>query len=443
MADDASLAATSGNWLACAPPAWLVARLKDACRAFVAGGTPESDNPAHWADGEDGTPWVAIGDMTAGPLVTRTNRALTRTGLASKRLTVLPSGTILYSMYASLGKVAVLAMPAATNQAILGVVPDDRRLEATFLRWWLESLEPHVRLFSSSNTQDNLNAETVRNMPVYLPSMFEQRAIADFLDRETEKIDALVAKKQRLIELLQEKRTALISHAVAKGLDADVPMKDSGVEWLGQIPSHWDAQPLARCLRRITYGFTNPMPSVNDGPYMLTANDIGDGEVQWDTARRTTREAFAHELTAKSRPEPGDVLVTKDGTLGRVALHDGRPACVNQSVAVLRPATNLVSAFLLHVLRAAPYQWKMVHDAGGTTIKHIYITRLAKMPVAVPPMGEQQAIVKRVTQATGQLGDLERIMTEAIERLREYRSALITAAVTGQIDVSEYAKEAI
>ena len=203
-------------------------------------------------------------------------------------------------MYASLGKVAVLAMPAATNQAILGVVPDDRRLEATFLRWWLESLEPHVRLFSSSNTQDNLNAETVRNMPVYLPSMFEQRAIADFLDRETEKIDALVAKKQRLIELLQEKRTALISHAVTKGLDADVPMKDSGVEWLGQIPSHWDAQPLARCLRRITYGFDKPNAECQRRPDDAAANDIGDGEVGLLLVRQR-REAFAHELSRQEQ----------------------------------------------------------------------------------------------------------------------------------------------
>ena len=158
--------------------------------------------------------------------------------------------------------------------------------------------------------------------------------------------------------------------------------------------------------------------------------------------RCTTREAFTQELTAKSKPEPGDVLVTKDGTLGRAALHDGRPACVNQSVAVLRPAANLAPAFLLYVLRAAPYQWKTVHDAGGTTVKHIYITRLAKMPVAVPPMGEQQAIVKHVAQAAGQLDDLERIVAEAIDRLREYRSALITAAVTGQIDVRQYAMEA-
>ena len=140
------------------------------------------------------------------------------------------------------------------------------------------------RAQSSLNTIDHLTAEKLRRHRFPFPSPSEQHAAADFLDHATEKIDALVAKKQRLIELLQEKRTVLISRAVTKGLDPDAPMKDSGIEWLGDIPSHWDPQPLARCLRRITYGFTNPMPSVNDGPYMLTANDIGDGEIQWDSA---------------------------------------------------------------------------------------------------------------------------------------------------------------
>ena len=118
--------------------------------------------------------------------------------------------------------------------------------------------------------QKRVSESFFKNFKHPLPPQAEQRAIAAFLDRETARIDALVAKKGRLIELLQEKRTALITRAVTKGLDPKVPMKDSGVEWLGSIPAHWEAKALSRTLLRITYGFTNPMPVADVGPYMLT-----------------------------------------------------------------------------------------------------------------------------------------------------------------------------
>jgi type I restriction enzyme S subunit len=318
--------------------------------------------------------------------------------------------------------------------AILRPLP---HVDGRFLVYALQSrpLAAQTEVAASGVTRFALSTGALADLTLPVPGRAEQLAIADFLDRETAKIDALVAKKQRLIGLLQEKRTALISRAVTKGLDPDVPMKDSGIEWLGDIPSHWELQPLGRHLHRITYGFTNPMPNADYGPYMLTANDIADGEILWSAARRTTGEAFVSELTDKSRPKAGDVLVTKDGSLGRAAVHDGRPACVNQSVAVLRPRASLSPRFLLNVLRATPYQSKMRFDAGGTTIKHIYVTRLAKMPVASPSQDEQSAIVQHIQKAQAQSAELVRAVAEAIERLDEYRSALITAAVTGQIEV--------
>ncbi len=265
--------------------------------------------------------------------------------------------------------------------------------------------------------------------------------IADFLDRETQKIDTLVLGKQRLLELLQERRAALTSHAVTSGLHDGAPMRDSGSVWLGRIPASWEIQPLGRYLRRITYGFTNPMPAEDEGPYMLTANDIGDGEILWAQARRTSTEAFAWDLTDKSRPRAGDVLVTKDGTLGRVAVHDGRPACVNQSVAVLRSNGTLRPGFLSAMLRAEPYKSRVVFDAGGTTIRHIYITRLAKMLCAVPPLAEQDDILAHVARMDAESTAMGGVVGRAIDALHEYRSALITAAVTGQIDVRTYRRD--
>jgi type I restriction enzyme, S subunit len=272
-----------------------------------------------------------------------------------------------------------------------------------------------------------INESEMATYELAAPSEPEQRAIAAFLDRETARIDALVAKKERLIELLQEKRAALITRAVTKGLDPTVPVKDSGVEWLGEIPAHWDVKALSRTLLRITYGFTNPMPVADAGPYMLTALDIGDGEILYASARRTTEEAFERLLTDKSRPRAGDLLITKDGTLGRVAVAGLERMCINQSIALLRFAPTVDVGFIQHTLRAAPYQ------------ERIYITRLARMSIALPAKEEQRVIAAFLDRETARIDALIAKIRDAISRLKELRAALISAAVTGKIDVRDEA----
>ena len=281
--------------------------------------------------------------------------------------------------------------------------------------------------------------EDIKNLKVPLPPLEEQTQIARFLDHQTARIDALIAEQQRLIELLKEKRQAVISHAVTKGLDPDVAMKDSGVEWLGEVPEHWEITRIRWVLQELTYGFTNPMPTVDEGPKMLTANDIGWGKIFYDTARETSRYAYKTLLTPKSRPVDGDVLLTKDGTLGRVATHDGREACINQSVALLRPhAQKIMPEFLTTMLQASNYQGKMIFDAGGTTIKHIYITRLSEMAIALPPRQEQASLINSIKSDDYFYGEMIEKATQAISLLYERRSTLISAAVTGKIDVRDW-----
>ena len=280
----------------------------------------------------------------------------------------------------------------------------------------------------------------VGSMALPIPTPSEQAAIVCFLDHVDRRIRRYVLAKQKLINLLEEQRQAIIHRAVTRGLDPSVRLKPSGAEWLGDVPEHWDVKPIGRVCPFISYGFTNPMPGADEGPYMLTANDIGDGRILYDMARHTTQASFDNALTAKSRPVKGDVLVTKDGTLGRVAVSDGRLACINQSVALLRPSRDQVlPSFLGLALRAPLYQERMVTDAGGTAIKHIYITRLAKMRMAFPGIGEQRRVVRSV-EAT--VSTLDRGVFRArreIDLVREYRARLIADVVTGKLDVREEA----
>lgn len=280
--------------------------------------------------------------------------------------------------------------------------------------------------------------DDLKRIKVYLPSSDQQNRIATYLDRETARIDALIEKKTRFIELLKEKRQVLITQAVTKGLDPTVPMKDSGVEWIGEVPAHWETTRVGWIATYLSYGFTNPMPSADDGPHMLTANDVGDMEIRWDTCRRTSENAWKYAITNKSRPIRNDILITKDGTLGRIGIADGRDCCINQSVALLRiNQKKALPEFVAYALAGSTYQERMIYEAGGTTIKHIYISRLAHMPFAIPPIKEQRAILHYARAKAQKVVDAMNQTQRSIDLLKERRSALITAAVTGQIDLRE------
>ncbi len=207
------------EWLGDIPKHWEVRRLGNVLVETVGGGTPSTANELYWADeNEGGLPWVAIADMSDGGNVVTTAKCVTRLGCSAARLRSLPPGTIIYSMYASVGVVARLQMYATTNQAILGLLPETI-LQSNFLYWWLAAIRSPVLALTRDNTQSNLNAETVRKIPIALPPLEEQQAIAEYLDARTQRIDRLCQRVENAIERLQEFRTALVTAAVTGEID--------------------------------------------------------------------------------------------------------------------------------------------------------------------------------------------------------------------------------
>src|SRR5690554_6736865 len=426
------------EWLGEVPEHWESWKVSHAYGELGSGTTPPTTE-SEWY--ENGTvPWVTTGELRES-VILETKKLLSPKALSAfPALRLHPAGSLAIAMYgATIGRLGILGVDATVNQACcLLIRPNYLHVKFTFY-WLLVFKKSIIDLFASGGGQPNINQEVINNFTIAAPGLAEQAQIARFLDHGTARIDALIEEQQRLIELLKEKRQAVISHAVTKGLDPTVPMKDSGVEWLGEVPAHWEVTKLGWILNELTYGFTNPMPTEDDGPAMLTANDIGWGTVLYEQARSTSEIAFREMLTDKSRPKAGDLLLTKDGTLGRVAVHDGRPACINQSVALIRPDTRIMSSeFLCSLLQASCYQTKMIFDAGGTTIKHIYITILAKMNLAVPSLDEQQALLNFISNETCKFDRLTSEAEQVVNLLQERRSALISAAVTGKIDVRNW-----
>ena len=293
--------------------------------------------------------------------------------------------------------------------------------------------------------QKRVPEDFIRNLKHPLPSESEQRAIAAFLDRETARIDALVAKKERLIELLQEQRTALITRAVTKGLDSKVPMKDSGVVWLGEIPAHWEVKRLWHLTpsdRRIMYGIVLPGPNVDDGVPIVKGGDVLPGRLRLDRLNRTTFEIESGHV--RSRLQGGDLVFAIRGSIGEVAVvpDELKGANLTQDAARVAHTPAVHGPWLFHALRSRRVFAQLEAGALGATIRGINIRDLKRASIPVPPRGEQEVIAAFLDREVASVDALVAKVRDAIDRLKELRIALISAAVTGKIDVRAASAEA-
>ena len=285
------------------------------------------------------------------------------------------------------------------------------------------------------NTIGHLTAIQLRHYRVPFPAKNEQRTIATFLDRETAKIDALVEKRERLIELLREKRTALITRAVTRGLDPNVPMKDSGVEWLGETPAHWNVVPLRLACHSIETGGTPNVDSVDgEGTGRVdwfTPGDFRGNLVLRDSGRKLTQDAIS--LGKVSLFPAGSVFVVGIGaTLGKVGLIE-EPASSNQQINILIPRADVDSSFLANVLLGLGDVMTMM--ASGATLPILNQQQIGAIHIPIPPILEQKKIASAIAKETHRIGRVQLTAKRTIDLLSEYRIALISAAVSGKIDV--------
>ena len=317
----------------------------------------------------------------------------------------------------------------------------DRRFTRVDIRW-LYYVLTNMRL--DSVTKDSaipgLDREDAYVRGVCLCSPDEQRAIAAFLDRETARIDALVAKEERLIELLQEKRTTLITRAITKGLDPNGPMKDSGVEWLGEIPAHWEVKSLKRISRRVGVGIAEAATHAyaDEGVPIIRSTNVRANQVLAHDLLRIER-SFAEKHRSKYL-FAGDLVTVRTGVPGTTAVVPDeldRSQCFTMLIST--PQKGHVSAFLSYFLNSTSAQVYFELEGWGTAQTNISVPILQRIPIPVPSEDQQKAIVAYIESEIARIDGLLARVQEAIDRLEEFRTALISAAVTGKIDVLEEA----
>ena len=312
------------------------------------------------------------------------------------------------------------------------------RSDASWLYWCLKAVTAHVEdqahgiIGMVHVTKGDLGAITVARPPLH-----EQALVANFLNMETEKIDALVAEQKMLIALLKEKRQALISHAVTKGLEPNAPMKESGIEWLGEVPSHWQVTHLKRMNVHITDG-AHISPETDGGIFdFVSTKDVGDQSIDFDNCLKTSTASYEYLVSMGCRPNKGDVLFSKDGTIGRtVVVGVFREFVVASSLIIIRPNITLLdSVFLNFLCQSSLVKQQVDAFVKGAGLPRISIQNLLRVVGTFPPLEEQIAIRDRLQTAADQIDSLSKTALKAIELMGERRSALISAAVTGKIDV--------
>jgi len=275
------------------------------------------------------------------------------------------------------------------------------------------------------------------DLPV--PKMRTQRAIANFLDRKTAAIDGLIEKKQRLLALLDEKRAALINQAVTKGLDPDVPMKDSGVPWIGEIPAHWCTMEMRRAWSVRDCKHRTP-DYVDSGYPVVSTTEVKPGRLDLSTACRHVNGNDFLEMTSGDRlPARGDLIYSRNASLGAAAfVETSEPFTMGQDVVLIR-SVDQNQLFLSYFLNHLPGRTQVELACIGSTFKRINVGQIRELVITVPPGREQDTIAVALDTICLDLKSTSRRIERQMLLLHEYRQALITAAVTGQIDIPEEA----
>ena len=269
-----------------------------------------------------------------------------------------------------------------------------------------------------------------------LPPLETQTRIAAFLDEKTAQIDGLIARKQALLERLAEKRQAIITQAVTKGLNPAAPMKDSGIDWLGQIPAHWEVIKIKFATSHVV-DCLHTTPTYDGDllyPAIRTA-DVDRGVLLLDQARLVSQDVF-NERVQRLIPIEGDILYSREGErFGMAALvPPNTPLCLGQRMMMFRVTSAFDPTYVMWTLNSDFIYQQVIVDAGGSTSPHVNIGDVINFPILNPPLQEQREIAEHVERERHTIQQMSEKVLASLVKLMEYRSSLITAAVTGQIE---------
>lgn len=433
------------EWLGEIPSHWEMWKLSHAYNEIGSGTTPSTSNEENF---EGDIPWVTTGELRENIILDTKKKVSQKTIELFPTLRKYPSGSVAIAMYgATIGRLGILGVEATTNQACC-VMTTSKVLDNKYLFYWLQAFKNEIIQLSSGGGQPNINQEKVASLKISAPLVEDQVTIVNFLDHETAKIDSLISKQEKLIELLKEKRQAVISHAVTKGLDPNVPMKDSGVEWLGQVPEHWLKTKLVGVADGTKGCFVN-------GPFGsdLLANELQDegvpvvyirdikptGYKRKSTVHVTDKKALQLEVC---KLEANDVIISKVGDPpGDACLYPENEPSAIITQDVIRIRVNKIKfepMYLVYLLNSDFGRTVMDNISVEGTRKRVSLGDFKATKFVLPTLEEQRVIITFLKNECQKIDSIYKKAIHSISLSQERRTALISAAVTGKIDVRNW-----
>ena len=349
-------------------------------------------------------------------------------------------GDILLSVRAPVGAINIANQEYGIGRGLCAIRPRTNQFERRYAKYLLEVVRTELHVIATGSTYEAVTVDEVSNLTCIVPRLSEQIQIANFLDRKTGQIDELIRIKERRIELLQEQRTALINQAVTKGLDPNVEMKPSGVEWIGEIPKHWEMKRIKYLANLISKG-TTPTTIGREILYegeirFIKAENIVDNQIELKPEYYIDEET--NQMLKRSQLRENDLLfVIAGATIGKASFvrPNHLPANTNQAISFIRPYQKELPEFIYYWLQSDNIQKIIWMEAVQSAQPNLSMEDLGNLYIPYPSIAEQHCIVDYIADKTQTIVQLLQRAYKQIELLKEYRQSLISEAVTGKIDV--------
>ena len=420
------------EWIGKIPSHWEVVKLKYDFDIY-AGATPKTEVNKYW-DGD--ITWVTPADYKTGDkFITNGQRTITKEGYNSCNTQIVPKGSLIFSKRAPIGTVAISGVELCTNQGCLSCVPRNTNVE--YFYYLTSVLTEIFDLFGSGATFKEISADTFANFRLPCPSMEEQMAIANYLDKKCGEIDKAIETQEKRVELLKELRQNIITQAVTRGINPNAPLKDSGVEWIGEVPEHWKIKRIKHCAQifgRIGFrGYTTQdLVLEGEGPITLSPSNM-HGRMNYDSC--TYLSWFKYNESPEIQIHNGDVLFVKTGsTYGKSAYVENLPmeATINPQIVVFKDFKDCNGKFFYYLLTTDIIQSQVDNTVIGSTIPTIGQEKIRNYVIPMPPLSEQQEIVSYIESQTARLDKSIEKAEHQIELLQELKQSIITEVVTGK-----------
>lgn len=421
------------EWIGDIPEGWEIRKIKNNFMIY-AGATPKSEKTEYW---DGGIPWITPADFkTTDKYVSYGRKSLTALGYDSCGTTLVPTGSIIFSKRAPVGSVVIAKNALCTNQGCLACIPNDA-VNSTYFYYCMSIFTEQFELVSAGTTFKEIAASTFASFLLPCPPLSQQNEIVNFLDKESSRIDSMLSKTRSSIEEYKKLKQAVITQAVTKGVRGEREMKDSGVEWIGEIPREFDPVQLKFFCKLITDGTHFSPTTVENGWPYITAGDVHGIGLDYNSAKRISEEDFQLLVAQGCQPLKGDVLLVKDGaTTGRVGFVDSDTPCVIlSSVAMLRPADNTDGHYLMYLLASDFLQKQILVSMAGSAMPRTTLTKLTKYIGLLSPLHEQKEIANYLDAKCAKIDGLIAKKEQLVKELESYKKSLIYEVVTGKREV--------